>query len=44
MGHGAGLHVETYAHVLDAVSGQRYESLDALILQIEQSPLSDSNR
>ena len=31
MGHGAGLHVETYAHVLDTVSGQRYESLDALI-------------
>jgi hypothetical protein len=27
----AGLHVETYAHVIDALDGRLYESLDALI-------------
>lgn len=32
LGHGAGLHVETYAHVIDALDGQRYENLDALIV------------
>jgi integrase len=31
LGHGAGLHVATYAHVIDALDGQRYENLDALI-------------
>jgi integrase len=31
LGHGAGLHVETYAHVIDAMSGKRYKNLDALI-------------
>ena len=24
LGHGAGLHVETYAHVIDALDGKRY--------------------
>jgi hypothetical protein len=27
----AGLHGETYAHVIDALDGRLYESLDALI-------------
>jgi integrase len=31
MGHGAGLHVETYAHVIDGLNGRRYDGLDALI-------------
>jgi hypothetical protein len=31
LGHGPGLHVETYAHVIDALGGQRYADLDALI-------------
>lgn len=31
LGHGAGLHVETYAHVIDALDGKRYTNLDALI-------------
>jgi integrase len=30
LGHGAGLHVETYAHVIDSISGNRYDDLDAL--------------
>jgi integrase len=33
LGHGAGLHVETYAHVIDALDGRRYDSLDALIAE-----------
>ena len=31
IGHGPALHVETYAHVIDAVRGTRYENLDALL-------------
>jgi integrase len=31
LGHGPALHIETYAHVIRAMSGQRYGSLDALI-------------
>jgi integrase len=31
LGHGPALHVETYAHVIRAMSGQRYGSLDDLI-------------
>jgi integrase len=31
LGHGPGLHVETYAHAIDAISGTRYDGLDALI-------------
>ena len=31
MGHGPALHVQTYAHVIDAVKGKRYADLDALI-------------
>jgi hypothetical protein len=31
LGHGPGLHVETYAHVIDAMSGTRHDGLDALI-------------
>lgn len=31
LGHGTGLHVETYAHVIDALDGRRYDGLDALI-------------
>ena len=30
MGHGPGLHVETYAHVIDGMSGQRYDGLGEL--------------
>ena len=29
--HGAGLHVETHAHVIDGFDGRRYADLDALI-------------
>ena len=32
MGHGAGLHVDTYAHVIDALGADRYADLDALIV------------
>jgi integrase/recombinase XerC len=31
LGHGPGLHVETYAHVIDGLNGRRYADLDALI-------------
>jgi integrase len=31
MGHGAELHLRTYAHVIDAMNGERYADLDALI-------------
>jgi integrase len=31
MGHGPALHVTTYAHVIDAVQGKRYDDLDSLI-------------
>jgi hypothetical protein len=31
LGHGAGPHVETYAHVIDALGGRRYPDLYALI-------------
>jgi integrase len=31
MGHGPALHVQTYAHVIDAVKGKRYADLDELI-------------
>jgi integrase len=31
LGHGPALHIETYAHVIRAMSGQRYASLDELI-------------
>lgn len=31
LGHGASLHVEGYAHVIDSVRGQRFASLEALI-------------
>ncbi len=31
LGHGPVLHVETYAHVIDAIHGQRFDGLDALI-------------
>ena len=31
MGHGPALHVETYAHIIDSISGRRYEGLDELI-------------
>ena len=41
LGHGAGLHVETYAHVIDALDGRRYDSRDALIAaaRAELAPL-----
>jgi hypothetical protein len=32
MGHGGALHLRTYAHVIESVSGQRYADLDALIV------------
>lgn len=31
MGHGPGLHIETYAHVIESLSGERYADLGALI-------------
>ena len=31
MGHGLDLHWRTYAHVIEAMSGKRYDDLDALI-------------
>ena len=31
MGHSAVKHLDTYAHVIDAISGQRYPDLDDLI-------------
>jgi integrase len=48
MGHGGGLHLRTYAHVIESVSGQRYDDLDALIaaaraeLAFPQSSLAES--
>ena len=31
LGHDAALHLKTYAHVIESISGQRYADLDALI-------------
>ena len=31
MGHGPALHVETYAHIIDSISGRRYDGLNELI-------------
>lgn len=31
LGHGAGLHIDTYAHVIDSLSGARHAGLDELI-------------
>lgn len=31
LGHAPALHLKTYAHVIDAISGQRFPNLDALI-------------
>ncbi len=31
MGHGPELHLRTYAHIIDSISGTRYDDLDALI-------------
>lgn len=31
LGHGPSLHIDTYAHVIDSLSGERHSSLDALI-------------
>ena len=31
LGHGVGLHWQHYAHVVESMSGTRYDSLDALI-------------
>lgn len=31
LGHGGGLHIDTYSHVIDALSGERHADLDALI-------------
>ena len=31
LGHGPGLHVETYAHVIDRMTGTRHDDLDQLI-------------
>ncbi len=39
MGHGAGLHLETYAHVIDALGDVRYADLDALIASARQPTL-----
>jgi integrase len=39
LGHGPGLHVETYAHVIDAISGKRYADLDALIAAAREDPM-----
>lgn len=31
LGHGGGLHIDTYSHVIDSLSGERHAGLDALI-------------
>ena len=31
LGHGGGLHIETYSHVIDSLSGERHASLDSLL-------------
>jgi integrase len=33
MGHGGALHLRTYAHVIESMSGQRHDDLDALITE-----------
>jgi hypothetical protein len=38
MGHGAALHVETYAHVIDGMGGQRYDGLDDVIVAARVLP------
>lgn len=40
MGHGAELHLRTYAHVIEALSGERYGNLDALIASARMFPQS----
>ena len=50
MGHGLGLHWRTYAHVVKAMSGTRYDGLDALIsaaraqLELRQSSVMAEGR
>jgi integrase len=39
LGHGAALHVETYAHVVDSISGKRYRDLDALFAAARNDPM-----
>ena len=31
LGHGGGLHIDTYSHVIDSLSGERHAGLDALL-------------
>jgi len=50
LGHGPGLHLQTYAHVIDALDGKRYADLDALIaaaradLMLHQSCMDSAER
>jgi integrase len=39
LGHGAGLRVETYAHVIDAIQGKRYADLDGLFAAAREDPM-----
>ena len=36
MGHGPGVHIDTYAHVIDAMAGTRYDGLEALYTAARQ--------
>jgi hypothetical protein len=38
MGHGPALHVETYAHCIESVAGQRWPDLDSMIRQARSDP------
>jgi integrase len=31
LGHGGGLHIDTYSHVIDSLSGERHAGLDSLL-------------
>ena len=38
MGHGLDLHWKTYAHVVESISGKRFEGLEALITAARNDP------
>ena len=44
MGHGPGVHIDTYAHVIDAMAGARYDGLEALYAAARQRPAAHSER
>ena len=44
MGHGPGVHIDTYAHVIDAMSGTRHDGLDELYTAARRRPAAHTER